>query len=83
MTQKENQTENNRALFASSFHLAEAAKHLIKVECFIKEARFLMKLASQLADLVEPEVDKISEDRMLEILKEIANTDNTHSEEDK
>ena len=61
----------NRSLYNASFHLKEAAKHLSDVEDFRPDAKRLMKMAYDLACIIEPETPKVEEDKMRSILDEI------------
>lgn len=61
----------NKALYAAAFHLTEAGKHMSNVEEFRPEAVRLMHMADELLSVIEPEEEKVTEDRMMNILDEI------------
>lgn len=61
----------NRSLYNAAFHLKEASKHLSDVEEFRPEAIKLMKMAYEMACIIEPETPKVEEDKMRSILDEI------------
>lgn len=61
----------NKALYAASWHLTEAGKHMSNVEEFMPEARRLLKMADELLSVIQPEEEKVSEEKMLNILDEI------------
>lgn len=63
----------NRALYNASFHLLEASKHLSNEELFREEAEFLARLAEDMLNIVEPEPEKVSDDKMMSVLDEILN----------
>lgn len=61
----------NRALYNASFHLLEASKHLSNEELFREEAEFLAKLAEDMISIVEPEPEKVTDEKMMSVLDEI------------
>lgn len=61
----------NKALFASSHHLMEAAKHLSNVEEFREDAIRLLEMADEMAAIIKPEPEKVKKDEMQNILSEI------------
>lgn len=67
--------EMNHALFNSAFHLNEAAKYLTNVERFHDEAIQIFEMAFEMISIIEPEPEKVSEDKMTSILDEILNFD--------
>ena len=67
----------NNALYAASFHLFEASKHLSNIEGFRPASRELLEKAEFLINIIDIEPDKISEERVNSILNEILNFDET------
>ena len=65
----------NKALYAASWHLIEAGKHMSNVEEFRPEAVRLMQMAEELLGIIKPEEEKVTEDRMMNILDEILGED--------
>lgn len=65
----------NKALYNASYHLLEAGKHLTNVQDFRPEAVRLFKLAELYVNIIQPEPEKITEQKMLSILDEILNTE--------
>ena len=65
----------NKALYNASHHLLEAGRHLTNVEDFRPEATRLFKLAELYVNIIQPEPEKITEQKMLSILDEILNTE--------
>lgn len=63
----------NRSLYRASFHLMEAGRHMSNVEDFKSESIMLLNMANELASIIQPEQEKISEDKMNSILDEIIN----------
>jgi hypothetical protein len=61
----------NKSLYNASFHMFEAAKYLSNIEEFRPEAARIFAMADELASIIEPEVEKVTEDKMLSILDEI------------
>lgn len=72
---KETLKKMNKSLYAASFHLLEASKHLSNVEAFRPVAIELLSKAEYLANIMEPEEVKISDEKMNSILDEILNFD--------
>lgn len=66
----------NRSLYAASFHLLEASRHLSNVAEFRPAAFELFEKSQFLADIIEIESDKISDDKISSILDEIFSIDN-------
>lgn len=61
------------SLYMAAEHLAEAGKHLMIFDQeiggkYLKEAEFLLSI-------IQPDVEKVSEDRLNEVLSEILNSD--------
>ena len=63
--------EMNRSLYNASIHLTEAGKYLSNVEGFRPYAATLLKMADDLAGIIQPEELKVSEEKMKDILDEI------------
>ena len=63
----------NRALYAASFHLLEAAKHLSNVPEFRPACEELLQKAKFLSDIIEVDEQKISDEKIDNILNEILN----------
>jgi hypothetical protein len=63
--------EMNTALYNASICLMEAYKHLSTVPEFHTQAGTFLLTARRMADIIVPEDDKISVDRMRSILDEI------------
>lgn len=61
----------NKALYHASFHLMEASKHLSNEESFREEAVQLMEMAKEMASIIQPEEEKVAEEKMLSIIDEI------------
>jgi hypothetical protein len=61
----------NKALYAAAWHLTEAGKNMSNVEEFRIDAANLMKMADELLAIIVPEEEKVSEDKMMNILDEI------------
>ena len=61
----------NKALYMASLHLMEASKYMSNVEEFRPEAHKLLTMADELAAIIQPEEEKVSEDKMMNILDEI------------
>jgi len=61
----------NKALYSASFHLLEAGKYLSNVEEFRPEAAKLFEMAAEMAGVIKPEPEKVTEDKMMSILTEI------------
>lgn len=65
----------NKSIFSASQHLIEAAKYLSDTG-FKDEAVKLIVLADNLVGVIVPEPEKITEERMTNIMDEIANYGN-------
>lgn len=63
----------NVALYNASILLLEASKHMANVPEFRDEAAVLLLMAKKMSDIIQPEVRKVTEDRMLSIMDEISN----------
>jgi hypothetical protein len=62
----------NRALYAASFHLLEASKHLSNIEAFRPAAQELLEKANFLASVIQNDtVDKMTDDQVQSVLDEI------------
>lgn len=72
----------NHVLFKSAYHLNEAAKHLTNVERFHDEAMKLFEMAYEMVSIIQPEEEKVSEDKMLSILDEIISFDEEKKDTD-
>lgn len=67
--------EVNRSLYMAATHLAEAGKYLSNVEEFGAEATKLFTMADEMLGIIQPEPEKITKDRLQEVLSEIFNLD--------
>ncbi len=63
----------NQALYNASVLMLEASKHLSAVPEFQEEAAMVLVMANNMVNVIQPEVRKVSEDKMLSIMDEIAN----------
>lgn len=65
----------NHALYHTSLHLMEAGKYMsnVQAEPFQLQAQRFMEMAAALADIIEPEPEKVSDERMQDIMAEIMN----------
>jgi hypothetical protein len=72
----------NHALFRSAFHLNEAAKYLSNVQEFQDEANKIFEMAFEMVSIIQPEVEKVSEDKMQSILDEIINFNDEEEDTD-
>ena len=72
---KETLKKMNRSLYAASFHLLEASKHLSNVEAFRPAGIELLQKAEFLAGIVQPDESKLSNEKINSILNEILNFD--------
>lgn len=72
----------NHALFSGAYHLNEAAKHLSNVQEFEEEANRLFEMAFEMISIIQPEIEKVSEDKMQSILDEIINFDDEKKDPD-
>lgn len=71
-----NSVENvNKSMYSASLHLIEASKYLSDTG-FKDESNSLMILADKLLAVIEPEPEKISEEKMNSIMDEIINYGN-------
>jgi|APSaa5957512576_1039674.scaffolds.fasta_scaffold142116_2 nitrogenase molybdenum-iron protein alpha/beta subunit len=71
-----NSIENiNQSMYKASTHLIEAAKYLSDTG-FKDESISLMSLADKLLDVIVPEPEKITEEKMNNIMDEIINYGN-------
>lgn len=61
----------NKALYMAASHIVEAGRYMSNVEEFRPEATKLMLMADELLAVIQPEPEKVSEDKMLNILDEI------------
>jgi hypothetical protein len=61
----------NKALYAASFHLLEASKHMSNIEEFRPEAQKLLAMSDFFSSIIKAEPEKVTEDKMLSILDEI------------
>jgi hypothetical protein len=61
----------NKALYNASFHLMEASKYLSNVEEFREESLKLLSMSLEMVNIIKPEQEKVSKDKMLSILDEI------------
>jgi hypothetical protein len=73
MSSKATLRKMNRSLYAAAFHLLEAGKHLSNVEGFRPASQELFERAKFLADIIQIDSEKISEERVNSILDEILN----------
>ena len=66
----------NRALYAASFHLLEASKHLSNIEAFRPAGKELLDKAQFLASVIQTDtMDKMTDDRVNAVLDEIFSVD--------
>lgn len=72
---KDTLKQMNRSLYAASFHLLEASKHLSNIEAFRPAGIELLQKAEYLANIVQPEETKLSTEKINSILDEILNFD--------
>jgi hypothetical protein len=61
----------NKALYNASYHLLEAGKHLSNVSEFADEANKLFRMAEGLVEIIKPEPEKVTKEKMDDILSEI------------
>lgn len=73
----------NDSLYAASFHLLEASKHLSNIEEWRGAAIELLERAQLLANVIKVEPEKISIDKVNDILDEILSFDNSLSKDPK
>lgn len=72
----------NDSLYAASFHLLEASKHLSNIEEWRPAAIELLERAHLLANIIKVEPEKISLEKVNSILDEILSFDNALSPKD-
>jgi len=66
----------NRALYASSFHLLEASRHLSNVEAFRPVAHELAEKSLFLSSIIQTDtVDKMTDEQVNSVLDEIFKLD--------
>lgn len=65
----------NRTLYAASFHLLEASRHLSNIEDFRPAGQELLDKANFLASIIQIEPDKISDEKIKSVLDEIFSLD--------
>ena len=63
----------NISLFRASEHLFEASKYLYNVPEMREDALRLLLMARAMVDVIEPEEQKVTQERMESILGEIIN----------
>jgi hypothetical protein len=62
----------NRALYAASFHLMEASRHLSNIESFRPAGKELLEKANFLSSIIQTDtMEKMTEDRVKSVLDEI------------
>ena len=61
----------NRALYNASLHLFEASRYLGDMPEFEDEALIVLTMAHNMLHIIQPEEQKVSEEKMLGILGEI------------
>jgi len=61
----------NQALYGAAFHLNEAGKYLTNFEGFRPDAVRLFDMAEEMLDIIKPEEQKVTEEKMNSILDEI------------
>jgi len=61
----------NKALYSASYHLLEAGKHMSNVSEFADEANKLFRMAEGLVEIIKPEPEKVTKEKMNDILSEI------------
>lgn len=67
----------NRSLYAASFHLLEASKHLSNIEAFRPAAQELLEKAQFLNSIIQVDtVEKMTTDEINSVLDEIFSLDN-------
>ena len=75
--------EMNIALYKASIHLLEAGKYLSNIQEFMPEAGRLFKMSQEMAAIIQPEVSKVTEEQMSDILNEIFSLDEVNTTEKK
>jgi len=63
--------EMNQSLYYASLHVLEAGKYMSNVDEFKPYANKLFLLSDQLAAIIQPEIQKISDEKVKSILDEI------------
>jgi len=63
----------NKHLANASFNLIEAAKHLSDIPQFQEEALKVSQLANALIGVIEPQKEKITDEKLDSILEDILN----------
>lgn len=63
----------NVALYNASLSLMEAGKFLTNVDIFREESIRLFRMADEMLSIIQPETEKITEEKMNSILDEIMN----------
>jgi hypothetical protein len=66
----------NKALFHASLHLMEAGKYLSNVEEFRDDAKRLLEMAEEMTEIMKPEPERVTDEKMLSVLDEIMNFNN-------
>lgn len=66
-----NLRQMNRALYNASLHLFEASRFLGDMPEFEDEALVILAMAHNMVNIIQPEEQKVSEDKMQSILGEI------------
>jgi len=61
----------NKALYMAAAHLVEAGRYMSNVEEFRPEAAKFMVMADELLAIIKPEEQKVTDEKMLDILDEI------------
>lgn len=61
----------NKALYRASFHLLEASKYLSNVEEFREDAFNIFQMSVEMASIIQPEPQKITDETMASVLNEI------------
>jgi hypothetical protein len=65
----------NDALYAAAFHLSEAGKHLAEIEAYKPHAMELFQKSLALSEAIQLPPEKVSEDKINDILSEILGFD--------
>jgi hypothetical protein len=63
----------NMSLYNASMSLMEAGKFLSNVDIFREESIRLLRMADEMLSIIQPEPEKITEEKMNSILDEIMN----------
>lgn len=69
--------EMDQALYHAAMHLHEAGKALFTVEEFREDAGRLFSMAEEMATIIIPEKEKISEEKVQDVLDEILGLNQT------